>query len=1058
MQLVEPQVFLIASTQLHEEGVVDWLSIMNGQAVLNHIAGEDEEKLIELCGRRCYLSFDVGLNPNVTKIRTNSQEYHKNLLASGHGSVLEHSSATFAFENISRVFCYSEDMDVLTKDGWKSWKDITGHETFATLKEGELVYEKAEEYFKKQYTGKMYSVQSQQIDLLVTPDHRMWVQDIQTRKYRRNEQKFEIKLAKDILNKKNRYQKCANWKGNSQTKFCIDPVIKKTVRSDTGNEITREYNGCSINTELFAKFLGFFISEGHLSNSDTSICIAQNEGETHDEIFNVITDMGFHVSSCKQGKANCKTIKFKCFALYEWLKKCGQGSLNKRIPREVLEWDKNLLLILYDAMLKGDGNKHKKNGHEVIYTGSVQLANDIQELLLKAGKSANIRVDERIGKSHAIKTGQVIKNKNIGYVVSLVSNLYPHVNLHLDSKESNRWKKNNGFMDEFIDYEGNVYCVKVPSGLLYVRRNGKACWSGNTHEVVRHRAGVAMCLSGDTMIYSENKCNGVRQGCKKRTIKSLYERTLHHHGRSRLKLLTLRALDQNNNTFTTNRIKNVFKSGIKPCFEIILEDGKKITCSKDHRFLTKNGWSTINDIAGGLSLTGNGTAFYNNKNDMFIAVNGCKQYENKEWFQENYYSFSSKELAVLCGLSRRQVHYWVKKHGISNKRNLFCEDLAISHEYKKSEWLFERYHTEKKSIKEIADECGTTQSVIRNWLRKFGLQSRRMPSSYIPWNKNKKYKHKQGMSELRRKHLSEIRKGENNPAWKGGVTPLGIIVRQEDKEIRTKAYIRDGYSCRNCGSKKKLHLHHIVPLWTNPQNPRSLHKYENLITLCSSCHGSIASNELKFAPKFQELIKSNIVPIPSGVKKTRGKFIYGPKYVKIKSITYVGEIETYDIEMEAPHHNFIANGIITHNSQESLRYVRLNKLKFWIPPEIDANKDAREVFIDLIEKSEEAQAKLAKIFDIENLKSFSQKKVLTSAFRRIAPDGLATGIVLTFNMRALRHVLAMRTSVHAEVEIRKVFNKVFDIAIQEWPFIFQDFKKIDTGDGLFECVPEFAKV
>jgi thymidylate synthase (FAD) len=145
-------------------------------------------------------------------------------------------------------------------------------------------------------------------------------------------------------------------------------------------------------------------------------------------------------------------------------------------------------------------------------------------------------------------------------------------------------------------------------------------------------------------------------------------------------------------------------------------------------------------------------------------------------------------------------------------------------------------------------------------------------------------------------------------------------------------------------------------------------------------------------------------------------------------------------------------------SQESLRYVRLNNLKFWLPPEIDSNQEAREVFIDLIEKSEEAQAKLAKIFDIDNLNSFSQKKILTSSFRRIAPDGLATGIVLTFNMRALRHVIAMRTSVHAETEIRKVFNKVFDIAIVKWPFIFQDFKKIDTGDGLFECVPECEKV
>jgi thymidylate synthase (FAD) len=36
-----------------------------------------------------------------------------------------------------------------------------------------------------------------------------------------------------------------------------------------------------------------------------------------------------------------------------------------------------------------------------------------------------------------------------------------------------------------------VYCVKVPNGLLVVRRNGKPVVSGNTHELVRHRAGSA---------------------------------------------------------------------------------------------------------------------------------------------------------------------------------------------------------------------------------------------------------------------------------------------------------------------------------------------------------------------------------------------------------------------------------------------------------------------------------------------------------------------------------------------------------------------------------------
>src|SRR6202030_2083029 len=45
--------------------------------------------------------------------------------------------------------------------------------------------------------------------------------------------------------------------------------------------------------------------------------------------------------------------------------------------------------------------------------------------------------------------------------------------------------------DGWEHYRGNVYCGKVPNGLLFVRRNGKPVVSGNTHELVRHRAGSA---------------------------------------------------------------------------------------------------------------------------------------------------------------------------------------------------------------------------------------------------------------------------------------------------------------------------------------------------------------------------------------------------------------------------------------------------------------------------------------------------------------------------------------------------------------------------------------
>jgi len=37
-----------------------------------------------------------------------------------------------------------------------------------------------------------------------------------------------------------------------------------------------------------------------------------------------------------------------------------------------------------------------------------------------------------------------------------------------------------GIVPIFIPYRGKVYCVSVPNHIIYVRRNGKAVWSGNS--------------------------------------------------------------------------------------------------------------------------------------------------------------------------------------------------------------------------------------------------------------------------------------------------------------------------------------------------------------------------------------------------------------------------------------------------------------------------------------------------------------------------------------------------------------------------------------------------
>lgn len=144
-------------------------------------------------------------------------------------------------------------------------------------------------------------------------------------------------------------------------------------------------------------------------------------------------------------------------------------------------------------------------------------------------------------------------------------------------------------------------------------------------------------------------------------------------------------------------------------------------------------------------------------------------------------------------------------------------------------------------------------------------------------------------------------------------------------------------------------------------------------------------------------------------------------------------------------------------AQESLRYVRLTNLGFRIPKCIADNPDALEVFRSTVALLESKQLQLAHVFQLDDMKgqgSFEQKKVLTSAFRRIAPLGLATGIVATFNFRALRWLIEVRTQLGAEEEIREVIGKVAEIAVKRWPYVFGDFTKTEKG----EWIPTYSKV
>jgi thymidylate synthase (FAD) len=108
-----PSVFLIARPAVDRDAMRAYLEDVRGESWLEMREQESEaepvaegELLAEFAGRICYRSWEPGLNPNVSRIRTDRRSYFANVLKSAHGSVLEHANYSFAFRNCSRVFTH----------------------------------------------------------------------------------------------------------------------------------------------------------------------------------------------------------------------------------------------------------------------------------------------------------------------------------------------------------------------------------------------------------------------------------------------------------------------------------------------------------------------------------------------------------------------------------------------------------------------------------------------------------------------------------------------------------------------------------------------------------------------------------------------------------------------------------------------------------------------------------------------------------------------------------------------------------------------------------------
>lgn len=132
-------------------------------------------------------------------------------------------------------------------------------------------------------------------------------------------------------------------------------------------------------------------------------------------------------------------------------------------------------------------------------------------------------------------------------------------------------------------------------------------------------------------------------------------------------------------------------------------------------------------------------------------------------------------------------------------------------------------------------------------------------------------------------------------------------------------------------------------------------------------------------------------------------------------------------------HELVRHRVGTAFSQTSGRYCRLDAIDLVFDPILEpVREDVRDIQKYLELKYENMVEKL----DLNAEKDFDRKKKLTSALRRIAPNGQANQMAFSLNLRTLRHTVMARTARHAEWEIRNIFVQMYRLIKVEYPLFF----------------------